>query len=57
MKWRQMLDVGDPYFHPSLSVASSNWSIANPLPYKARLRRRIVDLDHATGRQSLSISA
>ncbi len=57
IKWRPMLEAGDPYYHPSLSVTSSNWSIANPLPYKVKLRRRIVDLDHATGRQSLSITA
>jgi hypothetical protein len=49
--------IGDPYYHPSLSVTSSNWDIANPLPYKAKLRRRIVDLDHHTGRQAISISA
>jgi GT2 family glycosyltransferase/glycosyltransferase involved in cell wall biosynthesis len=57
LKWRQMLEAGDPYYHPALSVTSSNWGIANPLPCKVRLRRRIVDLDHATGRQSLSYSA
>jgi GT2 family glycosyltransferase/glycosyltransferase involved in cell wall biosynthesis len=57
IKWRPTLEAGDPYYHPSLSPTSSNWSICNPIPYKARLRRRIVDLDHATGRQSLSFPA
>jgi GT2 family glycosyltransferase len=57
IKWRPMLDIGDPYYHPSWSVTSSNWDIAKPLPYKAKLRRRIVDLDHHTGRQAISISA
>ena len=56
MKWRPALEAGDPYYNPSLSLVSSNWSIADPLPCKARLRRRIVDLDPATGRQSLSVT-
>jgi GT2 family glycosyltransferase len=57
MKWRPMLEVGDPYYHPSLSVTSNNWDIANPLPYKVKLRRRIIDLDHHSGRQAFTISA
>jgi hypothetical protein len=57
MKWRPMLEAGDPYYNPSLSLVSSNWSIADPLPLRQRLRRRIVDLDHASGRQSLSVTA
>jgi GT2 family glycosyltransferase/glycosyltransferase involved in cell wall biosynthesis len=57
MKWRPMLEAGDPYYNPSLSLVSSNWSIADPLPLRQRLRRRIVDLDHASGRQSVSVTA
>jgi GT2 family glycosyltransferase/glycosyltransferase involved in cell wall biosynthesis len=56
MKWRWLLDAGDPYYHPALSVTQSNWAVANPLPYRVRLRRRVVDLNHELGRQTFAFS-
>ncbi len=40
-RWQQMLDDGDPYFHPAYSRYSFSWQYADPLPCVAFPEARI----------------
>jgi len=42
-KWGWLLEAGDPYYHPGLSLTSSNWSLRQPLPCRFEIRRRVVE--------------
>ena len=41
MKWRNLLDAGDPFFHPSLSPWHPTWTLRSPLPVSFDIRRRV----------------
>lgn len=56
IKWQDLMKVGDPYYSPGLSLTSSWWEIKRPLPCDADVVRRVVELDHATGREHVTFS-
>ncbi len=42
LKWKALLQAGDPYYNPGLSLTSTTWAWRQPLPCAFDLRRRIV---------------
>jgi GT2 family glycosyltransferase len=56
MKWKNLMDAGDPYFSPGLSLMSYKWEIRRPLPCTRYVRRRIVTIDRTEGRERVSFS-
>jgi O-antigen biosynthesis protein len=54
-KWKHLLDAGDPYYSPGLSLTSTNWALKRPLHCSFSIRRRIVPRD-AGGREFVSFS-
>jgi GT2 family glycosyltransferase len=40
-KWRDLLQAGDPYHNPGLSLNNTNWTIKHPLNCSFDIRRRI----------------
>ncbi len=56
-KWKKLLEAGDPYYHPALSLKTTAWALKLPLPFSYEIRRRIVTLDRKTGREKVSFSA
>jgi O-antigen biosynthesis protein len=56
-KWKDLLEAGDPYYNPGLSLDSTTWEMRNPIPVSASIRRRVVVLDRERGRQAVSFSA
>lgn len=57
MKWRNFLDLGDPYYNPGLSRHSTAWEVLNPIPAVADVRRRVASLASDGGRWSIAHSA
>ena len=55
-KWGWFLDAGDPYYHPGLSLTSSNWSLRHPVPARFEIRRRVVRRGRAGGLESVEFS-
>jgi GT2 family glycosyltransferase/glycosyltransferase involved in cell wall biosynthesis len=55
-KWKRLLDAGDPYYNPGLSLTNSRWEIRLPIPCHAELRRRVFDHDPKGGRPRVSFS-
>ncbi len=55
-KWRWLIDAGDPYYHPGLSLTSSNWSLRQPLPCRFEIRRRVVRRESPGGLEAASFS-
>ncbi|HET7728837.1 MAG TPA: glycosyltransferase [Usitatibacter sp.] len=55
-KWRKLLNAGDPYYSPGLSLTSTTWMAKRPLHCSYEVRRRIVRRDPATARQSIAFS-
>jgi GT2 family glycosyltransferase/glycosyltransferase involved in cell wall biosynthesis len=53
-KWRELLQAGDPYYSPGLSLFSTNWALKQPLHCDFGVRRRIVR--RASGRDDVSFS-
>lgn len=56
LKWRELLEAGDPYYNPGLSLTSTTWSYRLPMPSAFEIRRRIASRDKANGRWLLSFS-
>lgn len=54
-KWRELLQAGDPYHSPGLSLMSTNWTLKQPLHCDFGVRRRIVK--RVSGREELSFSS
>jgi GT2 family glycosyltransferase len=50
LKWKKVLDDGDPFYSPSLSYKSTRWALRRPLPCSYDIRRRVTRRDAATGR-------
>jgi GT2 family glycosyltransferase/glycosyltransferase involved in cell wall biosynthesis len=44
MKWRGLLAAGDPFFHPSLSLWHTTWTLRRPLPARFEIQRRVARL-------------
>jgi GT2 family glycosyltransferase/glycosyltransferase involved in cell wall biosynthesis len=42
LKWKDLLDAGDPYYSPGLSLTSTHWAPRQPLHCSDAIRRRIV---------------
>lgn len=53
-KWREILQAGDPYYSPGLSLNSTNWVVKHPLHCEFDVRRRIVRCD--SDREKISFS-
>jgi GT2 family glycosyltransferase/glycosyltransferase involved in cell wall biosynthesis len=47
-KWRRLLEAGDPYYSPGLSLASTTWSVKRPMHCAYEIRRRVAVWDEAT---------
>jgi len=56
-KWKKMLESGDPYYNPGLSINSTVWLVRQPLHCSYGIRRRIVERDPKSGRQKVTFSA
>ena len=52
-KWKSLLEAGDPYFNPSLSLFSTAWHVKLPMTHDLVLRRRLYRPDHARARQEI----
>lgn len=57
LKWKSLLEAGDPYYSPGLSLTSTQWALKLPLHCSFAITRRIVRIDAQTGRESLAFSA
>lgn len=57
VKWKEMLEAGDPFYSPALSLRSTKWAIRLPIPCSADVRRRITTIDHARAASRISFSA
>jgi GT2 family glycosyltransferase/glycosyltransferase involved in cell wall biosynthesis len=55
-KWGWLFEAGDPYYHPGLSLTSSNWSLRQPFPCRFEIRRRVVERGVAGGLERPSFS-
>jgi GT2 family glycosyltransferase/glycosyltransferase involved in cell wall biosynthesis len=55
-KWLKMLESGDPYYNPGLSINSTVWLVKQPLQCSYGIRRRIVERDPKSGRQKVTFS-
>lgn len=56
LKWKDLLEAGDPFYNPALSQTSTRWEIRVPLPLQADIRRRVVERDPAAGRERVGFS-
>ena len=54
-KWRKMLNAGDPYFNPGLSLTSTSWHHKNPIPCRFDIKRRVFKRDTVTGLERIAI--
>ena len=55
-KWQELLEVGDPYFNPGLSIESTTWQMKHPISCGFDIRRRIFERDAVSGRRILTHS-
>ena len=56
-KWQPLMQAGDPYYNPGLSLQSTTWEVKNPLNCNFRIRRRIVKRDRDSGKLTVSFSS
>lgn len=56
-KWQALLESGDPYYNPRLSLNDTDWSMVLPIPCSCDIKRRIFRKSSIPGMQSLSFSA
>jgi hypothetical protein len=40
-RWKEFIEAGDPYYNPNLSLTSTRWDFANPLPTNVKLSTRV----------------
>jgi len=55
-KWQALLQAGDFYFNPALSIDSTTWQMKQPMNCGFDIRRRIFQRDVISGRQKLTHS-
>jgi len=55
-KWHALLNAGDFYFNPNLSLYSTTWDFNFPLVFKAQVQRRVYRHSPARERQEMSYS-
>ena len=55
-KWKRLLEAGDPFYSPGLSLNSHRWDIRNPIPCQLDVRRRVVERDPLTGFSRVAFS-
>ncbi len=55
-KWKSLLQAGDPYYNPGLSLESTTWKIKYPLNCTFNIRRRIVRRDKNNGKERSSFN-
>ncbi len=48
-KWQELLQTGDPFFNPNLSLDSTAWQMKYPMNCSFGIRRRIVRQDKGSG--------
>ncbi len=53
-RWRKMLKAGDPYFNPGLSLKSTSWHIADPIPCSFNIGRRVSVRDTVSGANKIT---
>jgi hypothetical protein len=41
MKWKPLMDAGDPYYSPGLETNSYKWEYKMPIPVHRDVRRRV----------------
>jgi GT2 family glycosyltransferase len=46
-KWNALIEAGDPFFSPSLSLKHPIWTLRHPLPAEFEIRRRVTRLTAA----------
>lgn len=56
-KWKYLLEAGDPYYNPGLSLNDTSWQLAQPMPCSYQIRRRIFSRSNEPGKQQLTFSA
>lgn len=55
-KWKSLLEEGDPYFNPNLSLFSTAWHVKIPMSQELEIRRRVYRPDPVGARQRVSCS-
>ncbi len=55
-KWQALLNAGDFYFNPNLSLYSTTWDFNFPLVFKPQIRRRVYRRSPAEAQQEMSYS-
>lgn len=55
-KWHALLNAGDFYFNPNLSLYSTTWDFNFPLAFKPQIQRRVYRHSPAGKRQEISYS-
>jgi len=55
-KWKRLLEEGDPYFNPNLSLFSTAWHVKIPMSQELEIRRRVYRRDPVGARQRVSCS-
>ena len=55
-KWKRLLEEGDPYFNPNLSLFSTAWHVKIPMSQELEIRRRVYRPDPVGARQRVSCS-
>jgi hypothetical protein len=50
-KWQKVLEIGDPYSNPGVSINSTAWQMKYPIDCNFEVRRRILERDAVVGRQ------
>jgi GT2 family glycosyltransferase len=56
-KWQKLLQAGDFYFNPGLSLMSTSWQTKYPLNYILDIKRRIFKRNEVSGKQIMTHSS
>ena len=57
IRWKDLLDAGDPYYNPGLSPASTGWDVRLPLRCTAEVHRRVAAIEGDPRRWSIAYAA
>lgn len=57
IRWKELLDAGDPYYNPGLSPASTAWDVRQPLRCSAEVQRRVAVIEGDPPRWSITYAA
>ncbi len=55
-RWRPLLDGGDPYYNPALSLESTTWEVRYPLSCDLDVSRRVARRSESPNRMFVSVS-